>query len=89
MSGDGVNHYGSEGTNRITKTLNDFIQCCKYFIVETHPAQFFPNLFNRIHFRGIWRQEKQFNIFWNYERSGLMPGSSVAAQENDVVRVLL
>ena len=84
-----MNGLGSERTNRITETVNNFIQRCEYFIAESHSAQLFPDLFNRIHFRSIWRYEKQFYIFWNAEGSSLMPGSSITTQENDIVWILL
>ena len=83
-----MNNLGSEGTNRITEMVNDFIQRCEYFIAESHSAQFFPDLFNRIHFWSVWRYGKQFYIFRNAKRSSLMPCSSVAAQENDIIWIL-
>ena len=83
-----MNDLWSESANRITEAVNNFIQRREYFIAESHSAQLFPDLFNRIHFRSIWRYEKQFYIFWNAEGSSFMPGSSVAAQENDIVWIL-
>ena len=83
-----MNDLGREGTNCIAETVNNFIQSCKYFIAKSHFAQFFPDLFNRIHFRGMRRYEKQLNVFWNTEGSGLMLGSSITAQKNHIVWIL-
>ena len=79
---------GGKGANGITETKYDLIQRGKDFISEAAFAEFLPDLFNRIHFWRIRRNKKQPYIFRNAERSGLMPGSTIAAKEDDVVRVL-
>ena len=84
-----MNGLNVERTNNIAKTVTHFFQCCENLIPETFFSKFLPDLFNWIHFRCIRRNEKQLYVLRNKKRSGFMPCGSVAAQENDVVGVLL
>ena len=40
--------------NSIVKSPDNFFQRSNYFIMESTLSNFFPNLFNRVHFRRIW-----------------------------------
>ena len=52
-----------QAADGIAQAVNDFVECLEYFIMEASGSKFFPNLFNRIHFWCVWRNEHQFNIW--------------------------
>ena len=49
----------------------------------------FQNLFNRIHFRCIWRNVQKFNIVRNVQSTSLMPCCTIAAQQNNVIGICI
>ena len=49
--------------NSIAQSLDNFFQRSKYFVMESTLSNFFPNLFNRVHFRRIW---------WNIEKDNII-----------------
>ena len=57
------NCVGRKRTYSITESINNFGEGRKYFISEPSLSYFFPNLFNRIHFRRVRRYKNKFNIF--------------------------
>ena len=89
MSSNALDNLIGKTANGVTKTNHNFIQCGENLISEPAPAQFFPNLFDWIHFWRIWWNKKQTYVFRNAEGAGLMPCGAVTAKENDVVRILL
>lgn len=66
-----------EGTDRITKSVNNFSKRLKALVSETLFADLFPNLFNRIHLRSIWRNEKKLNIIRYLQAVRFMPACTV------------
>ncbi len=44
------------------QSLDNFFQRSKYFVMESTLSNFFPNLFNRVHFRPIWWDIEKDNI---------------------------
>ena len=82
-----MNGLGRETADRITKTVHDFLQRGEHLISEADPAQFFPDLFDRVHLRGIWGKEKQLDVVRQPKGVGLMPGGAIAAQEDRVIRI--
>ena len=50
--------------NSIAQSLDNFFQRSKYFVMESTLSNFFPNLFNRVHFRRIWWDIEKENIIW-------------------------
>lgn len=73
----------------ITKAIDNTFKSGKYFILEAHLPKLFPDLFNRIHFRRIRRNEKELNILGNLQSLGLVPSGAVTAEQNDIVLVFL
>lgn len=59
------------------------------FLNPRRRSSFHTYLFDWIHLGRIWRNTKEAYVFRNAESAGLMPGGTVAAKENDVVRILL
>ena len=49
---------GRETADTQTKAVHDFLQRGEHLISEADSAQLFPDLFDRVHLRGIWRMEK-------------------------------
>ena len=84
--GNGIRRKGADG---ITEAVNHLVERIKDFVTEPAFAKFFPDLFNRIHFRRIGGNKEQANVIRNAERVGLMPGSAIAAKKDDVVRKLV
>lgn len=72
-------------TNGITQAVNNFFQSSKHFISESTLANFFPNLLDGIHFRGVRRNVKKDDIFWQHHGLGFMPRSTIAAQQDHIV----
>lgn len=75
--------------NHVAKTDHILFKRGKNLISEAAPSQLLPNLFNRIHFRRIWRNKKQAYVFRTAEGAGLVPCGTVATEENDVIWILL
>ena len=50
--------------NGIAQAVNDFIQSSKNLVSESTLSDLFPNLFNGIHFRRIWRDVEKDYILW-------------------------
>ena len=48
--------------NSIAKSPDNFFQRSKYPVTESTLSNFFPNLFNRVHFRRIWWDIEKDNI---------------------------
>ena len=55
--------------------------------MEASGAQFFPDLLNGIHFRRVRMNEYEFNIRECFQRSGFVPRSAIADENNVVVRI--
>lgn len=70
------------------KAVNNAFKGGKDLVLEPHFSELFPNLFDWIHFRSIGRNEKEFNVFRNFQSLGLVPSSTVAAKQNNIVLVL-
>ena len=49
-------HGSNTGNIKVLKPI------CKYFVMESTLSTFFPNLFNRVHFRRIWWDIEKDNI---------------------------
>ena len=58
-------------------------------VSKTSEPYFLPNLFYRVHFRRIWRNEEHANIIWYIEFCRLMPCGTVATQKNPIIRINL
>ena len=56
--------YHGSNTGNI-KVLKPF---CKYFVMESTLSNFFPNLFNRVHFRRIWWQGTPGRIPFSHQQ---------------------
>ena len=69
--------------------INNSIQGRKYLISKTSEAYFLPNLFYRVHFRRIWRNEEHANIIWYIQFCRFMPCGTVATQKNPIIRINL
>lgn len=54
-----------QGADGFAQAVNNFIKGLEYFISEATFTDFFPDLFNRIHLRSIWRKRKNLNISWD------------------------
>ena len=48
--------------NSIAQSPDNFFQRSKYFVMESTLSNFFPNLFNGVHFRHIWWDIETDNI---------------------------
>ena len=62
---DAGNSLVGQGANRIAQTVNNLFQGSEYFVMESALSDFFPDLFNRIHFRCIWWDIKKNNVIWH------------------------
>ena len=54
-----------QSLNNFLKLINDSFQCLESLIFKTSFLNFFPDLFNRVHFWCIRWDKSQFNITWN------------------------
>lgn len=59
----------------------------KDLVAKASGTELFPNLLNRIHFRGIGRDEHDFNIGKNFQCAGFMPCSPVTNKYDVIIRV--
>ena len=84
-----MNQFRGKATDNMAKPINNFFQRGKYFIAKPLLPDFFPDLFNRIHLRGVWRNVKQYYVIRYLERFGFMPGSTIATQQNYIFRIFL
>ena len=84
-----MNGRSGQRRNRIAEAIDDFVKRGKDLVAKPQLAYFFPDLFNWVHFRSIWRNKEQTDIFWDMECACFMPGSSIAAEKNKVVWKLL
>ena len=78
-----------ERTDRLGEAVNDSFQRVEKVVAESSTSKFFPNLFHRIHLRGMRGNLKQYDIVRYVQVMGSMPRRAVAQKENDVVGVLL
>ena len=74
---------------RFAEPINNFIQGRKYLVSKTSEPYFLPNLFYRVHFRRIWRNEEHANIIWYIQFCRFMPCGTVATQKNPIIRINL
>ena len=51
-----------EGTNGVTETENNLIQGREHLVFKAQFPDFFPNLFNRIHFWRIRRDKEEADV---------------------------
>ena len=86
---DALNDAGRQIFNHVTQTINHVIQSMKDFISETAFADLLPNLFDRVHFRGVRRNKDQCDAFRNLQFVCLMPHCSVAYQQDLIIRIRL
>ena len=71
----------------ITEPIHDFSQAGKDLIAEAALANLFPDLLDRIHFRRVRRNMEQQDILRDVQCTGLVPCCTIAAQQDDIVRV--
>ena len=55
-------HGSNTGNIKVLKPI------CKYFVMESTLSNFFPNLFNRVHFRRIWWQGTPGRIPFSHQQ---------------------
>ena len=75
-----------KGANGKAETIHNLIQGRKDLISKAQFSDFFPNLFDGIHFRGVGRNVKKDNIFWDVQHFRFVPGSTITTKQNDIVR---
>lgn len=68
--------------DRKTQAINNLFKRTKHQITKTRGSKFTPNLFNRIHFRGVRGNIHQNDIIRTIKIICRMPGSAVT-DEND------
>ena len=73
----------------LRKVVNDLFQCWEHFISESLRSQLTPDLFYGIHFRSIGRNTQQRDVFRDSHCFRLMPGRSIADQQDLIIRELL
>ena len=66
-----------EGTDRITKPVNNLRKRLKALVSETLFTDLFPNLFDWVHLRSIWRNENKLNIIRYLQAVRFMPACTV------------
>ena len=86
---DALNDTAREIIYNITKTINDSFKCGKYFISETALSEFFPDLFNWIHFGRIRWNKVDSDIVRDFQPFRCMPAGTIADQENMIVWIML
>jgi hypothetical protein len=59
---DGFNSCSRKGINGTTESIHNIVKSFEHLVTKTVTAQPCPDLFNRVHFRGIGRQGYDFNI---------------------------
>ena len=74
---------------RFAEPIYNLIQGRKYLVSKTSEPYFLPNLFYRVHFRRIWRNEEHANIIWYIQFCRFMPCGTVATQKNPIIRINL
>ena len=77
-----------EGTNRIAEAENNLIQGSKGLIFEAKFPDLFPNLLNRIHFRGIGRDKEEADVIRDNQSLGFVPSRPITAEQDQVILVL-
>ena len=83
-----ANGIWGQGTDSIAEAINNFFQGGKYFIAKSHIPELLPDLLNWVHLRRIGWDEEKTNVFRHNQCPGFMPGGTVTAKEDYVVRIL-
>ena len=81
-----MNKRRRERRDGIAKTVHHFLEGRKCFVEKAAQTDSLPNLFNRIHFRGVGRKVKKMNVGRNRQSFGFVPGGAVAAKDDLIVR---
>jgi hypothetical protein len=71
----------------MAETIYDLVQRSEYLVAKSDFPQFLPYLFNRVHLRRIWGNMKEDNVIWHLKRLGLVPCSSIATKQNNVLSI--
>ena len=79
---------GGQGANGIAKPIYHLLQSGKHLITEARDSKFFPYLLDGIHLRRIRWNVKQLYVFRDRKHVGLVPCSTIAAQQDQIIRVL-
>ena len=81
-----MNKRRRERRDGIAKTVHDFLERRKSFVEKATQTDSLPDLFNRIHLRGVGGKVTKVNIGRNHQSFGFVPGSPVAAKDDLIVR---
>ena len=81
-----MNKRRGERRDGIAKTVHHFLERRKCFVEKAAQTDSLPDLFNRIHLRGVGRKVKKVNVGRNRQSFGFVPGSAVAAKDDLIVR---
>ena len=84
---DTGDYFVGQRTNRIAEAVHDLFQTCKDLVSEAALADLFPNLLYGIHLRCVRRDMEQLDVLRNLQCARLVPCCTVAAQQDDIVRV--
>ena len=86
---DTGDYFVGQRTNRIAESIHDLCQTCKDLVSEAALADLFPNLLYGIHLRCVRRDMEQLDVLRNLQCARLVPCCTVAAQQNNIIRVFL
>ena len=81
-----MNKRRRERRDGIAKTVHHFLERRKCFVEKAAQTDSLPDLFNRIHLRGVGRKGKKVNVGRNRQSFGFVPRSAVAAKDDLIVR---
>ena len=81
-----MNKRRGERRDGIAKTVHHFLERRKCFVEKAAQTNSLPNLFNRIHFRGVGRKVTKVSVGRNHQSFGFVPGGAVAAKDDLTVR---
>ena len=74
---------GRKRADTQTKAVHSLLQRGEHLISEADPAQLFSDLFDRVHLRGIWGKEEQFDVVRQTKGVGLMTGGAAAVRQTE------
>ena len=66
-SSDATNDIIGKVMDHLAQTFDNCIQRSKYFVFKATLPEFFPNLFDWIHFGCIWWNEINMDIDWDFK----------------------
>ena len=73
----------------MTQPLDHLVQACERFVAESLFADLFPDLLDRVHLRGVWRDECKVNVLRDLKPVRPVPSGSVTNQEQLIIRIRL